>query len=591
MIASVLVPLAIFASFVAIANANKPFGAPSNQWRSYQGAIKNGELWFPVITRLNSDGTEYECRLKRIHLGSLQEFETGLSVRNDFLSPFWTEDGFCAATSTTLFRIDNGQLIKVCQRPDQSRTCYCNVFKYNGQLSSIAESPQGGYRLIHLVDGEWIEGESICLPGFDYEWQVEPESNRDVLVRKSSIQNSNGGLTRPLMLTVIEQAGQYHLFHSDQSTGTSYRTGFEFCDEKGSGISGEASPQQMDLTAWNRLETASTAQINQSVTADADGIFKVSPFVPRIMQARGARWSIQVMRAGKEWQELDGLERLNSPGRLYVIADPFGRTACAILEDQTWGAATFHRIESDRVQSAFHHIRGEMPTYLARWAVLGAGGLLAWASHILILVVGLRWLHGWKMPTQYGSGNRIVSLATPWERVSSGLVDLAVVSLIAIPLIAFQVIRLQGIHLRPLSELELCRFLFNLERELIEWISGDHSIDLRASYLVSVAFNQSSMIPLLIGEGMAGFVVWLGIQFYCRKTPGEWWTSTQVVRTDLRPCGIGAILIRTMFYWFDTPFFISPLPAFVSMAFSHQMQRWGDRVANTIVIQDEVRRA
>ena len=68
-------------------------------------------------------------------------------------------------------------------------------------------------------------------------------------------------------------------------------------------------------------------------------------------------------------------------------------------------------------------------------------------------------------------------------------------------------------------------------------------------------------------------------------TPGKWLLGLRTVRTTLRPCGVARAIVRNVFYCFDLPLLLTPLPAAISLMFSDHRQRLGDRAADTIVVR------
>lgn len=581
-LSSFVIPFIILAAAVALANLNKPLGAPSDRFRIYQGAIKNGELWFPEIIRSNSSDTEFECRLKRLHLADKLEYDSGISVRNEFLAPFWTAGGFCAATPKTVYRIDDGRLIEVCPMPPRSKTFYCNLFLLNGEWTSIRECEEGGYRLIHFVDNEWADGRKIRLPGFDYLWRID-DQGRQVFSRRSQAQRSLIPQSAFIVVSVVEHRDQLYVFHADHSQ-MSYRVGFEFDDSPDPDPKDGEKSTELDVTPWKPLFRPDTMQSHQHIAQDVDGLIAAGATFPNLIQGIGARWVIQVLRDGDQWQEIKGLEELKSVTSIFVVGDHFGRNSLVISENQRWSAAVFHRIENDTLQPAFYATRGDMPTYLARWSLVGLGAILAWISHILIPIFGLYALNGRK-PLRYAFGNQVVSLATPYERFKAGLVNVMTAGVVLIPLILVQAVMLNGLSWKPLTELEMCNALFDLERGIIKGAVDETVVTNLAAFVTMIAARQKTMVPLYISEVITAFVLWVAIQYYFGRTPGEWWTKVRIVRMDLRKRRLGEIIIRTGFYWLDVPFFVTLLPAFVSMAWSDRMQRWGDRVSQTIVIR------
>ncbi len=68
-------------------------------------------------------------------------------------------------------------------------------------------------------------------------------------------------------------------------------------------------------------------------------------------------------------------------------------------------------------------------------------------------------------------------------------------------------------------------------------------------------------------------------------TPGKWLCGLRTMRTTLRPCGFARAILRDVLLCVDIPFLLTPIPAVLSCAGSPHRQRWGDRVADTVVVE------
>lgn len=67
-------------------------------------------------------------------------------------------------------------------------------------------------------------------------------------------------------------------------------------------------------------------------------------------------------------------------------------------------------------------------------------------------------------------------------------------------------------------------------------------------------------------------------------TPGKWLLGIRTVRSTLRPCEITRALVRDALYGLDVLFFVTAIPAAISMMLSRNSQRLGDRLADTVVV-------
>lgn len=84
-------------------------------------------------------------------------------------------------------------------------------------------------------------------------------------------------------------------------------------------------------------------------------------------------------------------------------------------------------------------------------------------------------------------------------------------------------------------------------------------------------------------------VVYLGYYFVFESllstTPGKFMTGLKVLAFDGSRCTLKQVLIRTLFRLLEVnPFLLGGLPAAVRIIWTRDKQRFGDKVANTIVV-------
>lgn len=572
--ASILVPVALLTAALVIAIRNNPLNAPNLEYRKYEwGTVKNGQIWFPVFD--SGPGSDfYRCRLKCLHLTSGQEFETGISKVGEVIRPVWKEDGFYAETQSQIYRINDGKLVDICETPPPHPNFDCDVFLYNRLLTSIVPRTEGGFRLIHCFDGEWSDGTTIPLFSLQVGWIMD-ENGQTRNYRE--IRPSNPSQNAPIAIAVFRLGEVLYMIQTGKSFELSFRVGLGDSDP-----SSQVNSETARSATWKEIIPFNLVQPSEaSVVCNRDRLLAVGRVAWHLETAIGHRWTIRQFREGGEWVELKGLERLNSTNQLYLIGDPHGNYAYAVDVNTSWGSAAFYKIDADTVQPPFLVFNGRRYSYLGWWGGIIAGCLLAWLCHVVILVCGLRWLRRPNGRYLYAFGDQVVSLVSPCCRLRSGAVNIFLICAIVLPAIAIQIRLLHGFSFSGLTLNRLSEAL--REFEIDDW--GEGRIFLRADLMMQYLASQFAYLPLMICEVMILFAAWIGIQFFWGKTPGEWLTRTRVVRSDLRECTLGSIIIRTLFYWIDLPLLLTPLPAFVSMAFSDELQRWGDRVADTIVIR------
>jgi uncharacterized RDD family membrane protein YckC len=97
--------------------------------------------------------------------------------------------------------------------------------------------------------------------------------------------------------------------------------------------------------------------------------------------------------------------------------------------------------------------------------------------------------------------------------------------------------------------------------------------------LQATVFGIVYVAYFLLGEGLFG------------RTPGKLLTGLVVVQYDGKRCTFRQALIRTAFRLLEVnPLLLGAIPAAASIVFSRHRQRFGDRVAKTIVVFSRSRR-
>lgn len=116
-----------------------------------------------------------------------------------------------------------------------------------------------------------------------------------------------------------------------------------------------------------------------------------------------------------------------------------------------------------------------------------------------------------------------------------------------------------------------------------------------------IAANIDALLVIVISGGAAKllpetWLVWQIVTFlgcYCAYflvlewcfsgTPGKYLTGLRIRDYQGRPCTLQQSLIRTIFRLFEANPLMG-LPAAISIVFSRDKQRFGDRVAGTVVV-------
>lgn len=580
---SLIVPAIIVGFSIRSALAGKLFGRPSREQKIYQGAIKDGELWFHAGRNLENAAPplDYEGRLIRLDLETGEEHETGISLVGDSLFTMRINDELYSPGIHAIYRVTDGILEKVAARPEYSQTFDSTPFLDNGRLSFVVMTKDAGYRLVHWSGDHWDPGREVLMPGRGRVCYHDAEHDREALLPLTSEQPSS---TKSLSneLTIIQAAGQTHLFHSDYYVTGFYRNGFEYADEIDDACSALVPANFLhEVSGWVPIGAREVVPRLIMMTCDKDGLIFPSWGRPR----RAVRRTID-----GQWAEITGME--TKPGFTpWIVAYPTEACSYVIKENQRWHSATIHRLEGNTVQPAHVILRGCQAEYIARWKRLGSGFLLAWLSHLALILAGTAWCIRATDSDYYGFGAQQANLASLTRRTMACLFDMILlVTLFISGMLVWMQTSGVTIPWNAWTESDVCEWLFGHEHELDEGLRKKDVFPACKKILQSFvppSLRETYQPLLILGIAQAtilcGLLALLEGRTGC--TLGEWLLGIRTTQTTLRPCGtIRAIVRGTLFFMIDVPFLLTPLPAAISMMFSAQRQRLGDRAADTMVI-------
>ncbi len=322
-------------------------GSPSKVARYYLGSVQQGELWHAEM-RLSSNlsAAPSECRILRLNLETGVEHDTGLKTPREFGRPQWMGGTLYFVTQAGIFRREGNEFAKLVTLPPPG-SFHSSVFLWEGQLTMIRPDDDGGFRLVHVSDGEWINGRPILLPDATRVWYDDPQRGRRVLLpltlqQPVSIKTPVGLLA----VEVVEHGQQHHVMVSDYNNFSAFRTGVEFADEPHAGVSAlapENAPR--DVSGW---EPISPAQANGNRTwmgmaASRDGLLFLSWDEPMKVARRKPEGT---------WEWFDFQREGERRGVYWFASDPASAHTYFIGADPRWGSAEVRRIEGRTVHPA-----------------------------------------------------------------------------------------------------------------------------------------------------------------------------------------------------------------------------------------------
>lgn len=585
---SLVLPLVVIIWSATTALKDKlVWGRPSNVLKLHHtGSVRNGELWFAEAhLDDNPNATAKESRIKRLDLQTGVERDTGLVVAGDFAHPKWLSDKLYLLTSNAIYEVRGDSLVQIAASLPSMGPSHSLVFLYEDRLTTIRERETGRRSLTHLIDGQWVDGREIVLPGPDLTWQRDHERAQTVLLPRTS-QPASGTVARNCFLWVVQHGTQHHLMRTNYQQGfAAYRAGFQFADEERDAASAVA-PENAPPEAFGWIPIGEPFDADKSPLGG--WMQMVSTSHGPVFVFRGSKRQVFQPASDGRWEELTGLSESNKWGG-HLLPDSPNSTLYVANTDDTWGSLRVRRLGSDAEQTATLVMPGCEREYVGRWRTLAWGVLFAWLLHFVVLIGGAEWLARRGYPEKYEFGVEQASLASVWRRAVATTVDV-VLMLIVLSLLWL-----------------LCCWVFGFKHARFHGDQGADSL-LHIEHFWSYGIRGFKHIPAALLGSPIGWLVhpfvvgrdfpslWVAALFVpgglkvlfegrVGVTPGKWLLGIRTVDVTLRPCGISKAIVRSVFYCFDLPFLLTPLPAVVSwMLFEHR-QTWGDRAAQTLVIR------
>ena len=583
---SIVIPMAMVVCTALAEMRDKGIATqPSKTVRYYFGSVKQGELWH-MEYHGDPDVAEWPSavRILRLNLETGEERDSGLTSPNAFGWIHWIDGTLYFQTETAVYRQSDKQFVKLAAMPPRLPSgSLASLFLIDGRLATIQPTDEGGYRLLYLSDGKWIDGRPILLPKSILTWYRDEQRDRTVLLPRTSQQPVEVGFD-PVhdSLQVISEGNQQHVMIGSAWWLIAYHNGFEFADDGGD-VASALKPDNAshDVSGWKQIGTTRPPKDEHwtYVASGRDGLLFVH---------WGNQPTFGRLNRDGSWVQFSSpiMNDIND-----VVSDPNEATAYIIGTDQQWGSAKVARIKGNGVEPIHLTIRGCEREYLARWKRLGLSLFVAWLLHIALLIGGSAWLTRDAAHSRYDFGNQQVLLAQLWRRAIATGIDLVLVLAIAAILGRLLFAGLGFPVLPAVDETQLANGFFNIEQSLVQAVTVFQMT--WAGPLLEPFVGQFlrpfAQFPQLILILFAALLILVVVSVFLEGrhgvTPGKWLLGLRTVRTTLRPCGVARAIVRNVFYCFDLPLLLTPLPAAISLMFSDHRQRLGDRAADTIVVR------
>ena len=394
------------------------------------------------------------------------------------------------------------------------------------------------------------------------------------------------GMAFPVALTpattwsfqVAQQGDHVHIFFLTNSGFCAYRDGFDFEEESESCVSAlDAENVIHDPRGWEPIPLVQNGHYVQQMTCDRDGALVSALTAGLIRRSHSGAWNT-VTPAPRE--------DLNSP--LSLMIDPSEKKVYVIGD-----SGEVLRVEENSLQPTRFKVPDSQRVYLARWQRLLLGLFGAWLLHNAIVAAGTGWLVRTATASSYEFGNQQVTLASFGRRGLALAIDLAILA--GVLLLSLWVhTRFLAPNDGHIDKRNLINSLTVLESSLMYegWMAIPSLIESIIMILAQISFGPSDfassplfliLLTVLVDTGVVLWLLKILDEGRYGITPGKRLLGIRTVRTTLRPSGFARALVRDLLYPIDLFLFLTPLPAAASVTFSPTRQRWGDRVADTIV--------
>ncbi len=404
--------------------------------RGYSGAtIWKGELWYIKHTPMKP-GQVPQCHIHRRNLETGQDHRVNLAL-TDFPGGLVATEDRLWMIGADVYETDGESIQRTGLAlphpqtgPSGSPTLICNYFVQHGVLSSVREFQPERYRLVYLIEGQWLDGLEVILPGLNRVWEDDEHRKRKVLAPRTCVipPAAFATLTTPT-LTVVPDGDRLHLIVLDLFAGfMAYRDGFEFpetaLDSTSALMPANAPPEasgwefvgeKISIAFQSATVLRGVPVIVTGYQVHKNGVFEGTVF------CRG--WK----RTARDRFEVVG-DVYPSFFSLPVVVSSPNHDDCYLLSQHSMQGAEVFAIEESGLRSLPHDLPGgEWPMIV--WLIrLGIALGIAWLLHLVVIVIGI----GWFLTRQdrviaSGHGAAIVG-SVPRRAVARG-VDLALILL------------------------------------------------------------------------------------------------------------------------------------------------------------------
>lgn len=450
-------------------------------------------------------------------------------------------------------------------------------FLLDGFLTTILKDDKGSDYLYRFEEGEWKKGRQIALPGTGRKWTNNGRSNRSSLIPRTShgSVSATGGWET---IGVVQIGNDVHLFAKTFGAGpptVAYRLGWDEIDQNTASALVPANDLP-DTGGWLPLDTR---YFNwQSFPCSYRNEFLIAT------TGEGRLWAPIDNHPGKFQQKYTRPPAYLGQSMISYIGIATSNDELFSVEISAFQSMKLFRLTDGRFDPLPFTVPGNAEKIIGIKRRTVRLGLVVVVLANLVLLVGAVRIAAHRGQRTYSFGHQVIDLAPLSRRWIARSIDLLVMLL---PWIAVRTYVLSAL---------------DSEERFISQFSLIVQFQIRQAWRIWEFFFLE-LFPLLEHDKVTTFFCYLatvlwGLLFAAVSTamqgrtgvtPGKWCCGIRVVRSTLRPCGEARSLLRELLFPIDS-LCLLPIPGAASILLSDGGQRWGDVVADTIVIVDRVKR-
>ena len=357
-----------------------------------------------------------------------------------------------------------------------------------------------------------------------------------------------------------------------------YHKGFEYVDENEIFSNESLESTGPDASGWEQINSSENSAVGGTAVAIDDDSVLLG--LRENEQFRFAR-----RRPDGRWTVLSGLEPSTQEFDYDIlIAGSSGRSYVCRQSSEWWDRFTFYPIDGGKIGPAELTLPGYEQKYLNRWAKLAGGLLMAWITHVVVVLYSQRCCQASTSNSKIGVHK--LAVAPVGLRAVALLIDaIAISALVSISLSVHW--SCLGIQWDRNPDHKLSRVLSHAEMNVDSVLSvTDCTSD--PHEVIGRPHDLGKFLGLILTVFVDTFVpLWLYRSYDEGKsglTLGKRLTGIRTRRPTGRACGFARAVVRNAMSVVDFALVTTPLPAAISMMLSSCRQRIGDRVADTLVI-------